>query len=415
MRSTRILRFEILFPIALLAFCGAAVTYVSSIFSTSTRWVVLLLLVFVVLAKGRLSFVLRGNVGVSLLAYLLWCSATVLWSQVPLLTSLKVMALWMVVVGFVTAGQMWVRWTGAVGAIWYALPLVAVALFAGLVGTVTPNTRVQTGGLELYSGLTGNPNMLGSLMDMALPFLLVQMYVSRPRHRWWFCWAIMLCVVVLFLLMSTSRSAIVTALVTGLSFIVASRSLRRSHVIYLVGVTMLLCIVFISGVSKQILDRYLYKGSRDTDYGVFHSRAEPWTISYESAKDGGVIGAGYGVSVGYMEFQGGLTAVGYGREKGNSQLAIIEETGVVGLALYVAYLIAMFKRIQLAMRRCRSRHDRVLLATLTGSLVGYFLKSLVEAWWVAPGSPEAAYFWATAGVTLGICASLDTKSRSHGR
>ena len=39
----------------------------------------------------------------------------------------------------------------------------------------------------------------------------------------------------------------------------------------------------------------------------------------------------FGNSIGGGSFAGGLTAVGYGREKGNTQLAIVEETGLVGL------------------------------------------------------------------------------------
>jgi hypothetical protein len=28
--------------------------------------------------------------------------------------------------------------------------------------------------------------------------------------------------------------------------------------------------------------------------------------------------------------------------------------------------------------------------------------SVFEAWWVAPGSPEAAYFWGLVGIALGM-------------
>jgi hypothetical protein len=32
--------------------------------------------------------------------------------------------------------------------------------------------------------------------------------------------------------------------------------------------------------------------------------------------------------------------------------------------------------------------------------------SVFEAWWVAPGSAESAYFWSLAGVGLGVTRSL---------
>jgi len=33
---------------------------------------------------------------------------------------------------------------------------------------------------------------------------------------------------------------------------------------------------------------------------------------------------------------------------------------------------------------------------------GLFVQSIFEAWWVAPGSPEAVYFWALTGVSIGL-------------
>ncbi len=43
-----------------------------------------------------------------------------------------------------------------------------------------------------------------------------------------------------------------------------------------------------------------------------------------------------------------------------------------------------------------------MAAILLGALAGQTAQSLFEAWWVAPGSPEAAYFWAMSGVAVGL-------------
>jgi hypothetical protein len=45
---------------------------------------------------------------------------------------------------------------------------------------------------------------------------------------------------------------------------------------------------------------------------------------------------------------------------------------------------------------------KVMGALVLGALIGQIAQSIFEAWWVAPGSPEAAYFWAMAGVALGL-------------
>jgi len=100
-----------------------------------------------------------------------------------------------------------------------------------------------------------------------------------------------------------------------------------------------------------------------------------------------------------------LSALSYGREKGNSQLAIVEETGLVGLGLYGILLITLFTPLISAHLREKSRDGKVILGLITGALAGLTLESVFEAWWVAPGSAESAYFWSLAGVGLGIARS----------
>jgi O-antigen ligase len=97
-----------------------------------------------------------------------------------------------------------------------------------------------------------------------------------------------------------------------------------------------------------------------------------------------------------------LTAVGYGREKGNSQLAIVEETGVIGLVFYAFFLSALFSYLFRAFRGASDERAKVALGLVTGALLGMTFQSVFEAWWVAPGSPESAFFWAIAGLGLGL-------------
>ena len=47
----------------------------------------------------------------------------------------------------------------------------------------------------------------------------------------------------------------------------------------------------------------------------------------------------------------GLTAIGYGREKANSQLAVLEETGFVGGILYVILIASIGRELFYAYRR----------------------------------------------------------------
>ena len=109
-------------------------------------------------------------------------------------------------------------------------------------------------------------------------------------------------------------------------------------------------------------------------------------------------------------FQGGLAATGYGREKGNSQLGIMEETGVVGLCLYLASTFSLFALVWRAMKRCRVPRFRPLLSLVFGMLVGFTFQSVFEAWYNAPGSPESMYYWVMVGIAVGL--ATDPRLRS---
>jgi O-antigen ligase len=150
--------------------------------------------------------------------------------------------------------------------------------------------------------------------------------------------------------------------------------------------------------------QYIYKlGTKEQ--GVLYTREEVWQVSYDQAKKGGWLGGGYGVTIGETvnaNFQGGFTSVGYGREKGNSQLAIVEETGLVGLGIYLASLYLLFARLSKSVLRWPRSPEKMLLSIVVGTLFGMLVGSVFEAWWVAPSSPESVYFWTLAGVALGL-------------
>jgi len=148
-------------------------------------------------------------------------------------------------------------------------------------------------------------------------------------------------------------------------------------------------------LSDSTIQRNIYK---DADEGsVFYTRESPWEDSYEAAVAGGMLGLGYGVTYGDYDFEPGLTATNYGREKGNAQLAIVEETGIVGLILYAAMIGLLFWELVTGFLAARSEDFKIMLGLVMGTLFGLTVHSFFEAWWVAPGSVEFGLFWAIAG------------------
>jgi O-antigen ligase len=390
-----------LFPLTTLAFVAIPVDYVNIVFTTTTRWIFLAILTLYLLSKGRFLAGFQSFFGVALLIYCAWCITTYSWSEVPQLSIEKAVAFSLVAVAFVCAGQDWVRERGSLKAIACLTPVAATALIAGIMGRVGGGVATKQHGVEFYQGLTDNPNMLGSLFAMALPVLLwtAYNYRTKPQIRW--LWFALLALAVILLARTYSRAAILSAGMLGIGFCLSLKLSKTGFVLVLIAVALL----FVGAISSAVLDAtyrdYILKGGNQAQ-GIFFSREEVWRISYENAQQGGWFGAGYGVTVGETAFQGGATAVGYGREKGNTQLAIVEETGIVGLGLYFILLVALFVPLVRAHRREKNTDSKVMLGIVIGALAGLIVMSVFEAWWVAPGSAESAYFWSLAGLGRGL-------------
>ena len=78
---------HLLLPLVVLGFVGVAVTFLTPVFTTTNRWALLGLLLLYLLANGRFWSPLRSGFGMLTLVYGAWSLATVLWSEVPLLSS----------------------------------------------------------------------------------------------------------------------------------------------------------------------------------------------------------------------------------------------------------------------------------------------------------------------------------------
>jgi O-antigen ligase len=404
-----------LFPLTLFAFIGATVQYLDVVFTTATRWILLAALALYLLAKGRFMFGFQSRFGVMLLIYCAWCIATYTWSEVPQLSVEKAGAFSLLAVAFVSAGQAWVHDRGNLKALTYLAPVTTAALFAGLMGN-GPGVETMQHGMALYEGLTDNPNMLGSLINMALPLLIWSAYKFRtgPQARWF--WIALVVIALVLLLRTYARASILSAGMVGIGFCFSLKLSKTNFILVLIAAALL----FAAAVGTAMLDttyhEYLLKGGTE-DRGVLYSRADVWQQSYENAKQGGWFGVGYGATVGDTDFEGGFSALTYGREKGNSQLGIIEETGLVGFGMYLLLLFILFSRLIAARRHERNPDIKVALGLVIGALAGMTVMSCFEAWWGAPGSAEAAYFWSLAGVGLGLAqgSTFAAKTANTGR
>lgn len=397
----------VVFPLTLLAFVSIGVRYVDRVFTTSTRWVFLALLLASLLPRGDIISAFRTRFAPFMIGYFLWCFATAAWSGVPLLSLAKSAALVVVAVGFIGAGYAWATRQHPRGAIYFLAPVTVMGLVAGLLGRGP--SAIAGAGIAIYEGLAGNPNYLGLLAALSLPVPLYLAYaLSRAgasRLLSGLCWLVVAAIAVI-LWRSDSRASILCALIIISTFAFVTSPGRRISIAVVLGAVAFAVVTLAPEVEQGVVQRVVIKNTVGDD--VFLSRRTSWEDTYEGAKKGGAIGLGYGVSAGYTDFSFNLTSNTYGREKGNSQLAVWEETGLVGLALYAALLVVMFQQFLSGLGRLTDPLSRAEAALLIGSLAGLFAQSVFEAWWVSPGSMESALFWSMAGVMSGL---LETRAR----
>jgi O-antigen ligase len=247
-------------------------------------------------------------------------------------------------------------------------------------------------------------------MFMILPLILWKAHLGRGRVR--AVWSILLVLAASMLILSVARSSILAAVVLAGAYGLSLSLARKGAFLFFGGLGIVATVLMMPGTLDKFEARYVRKNTVVQGSSVMFSRQGPWKLSLEMARQGGIVGAGYGVSIGGGTFTGGLTAFGYGREKGNSQLAIVEETGIVGLMLYGLVVVALLGRLSRAFRASRNRDARALVGIVLGAILGELVLGVFEAWWVAPGSPESLWFWTIVGVALGVCdASLPQPGR----
>lgn len=400
-------------PLALVGVLSTGLPFLGGSFWNLGRWVVMSIL------AGRLLLGGGESIGpyFSLLAvwvvYIGWCGATAFWSEVPTFTLLKTVGLALTALSALFGGYVWVRTHKVEQALDYLWPWVILALIAGSpggggapTGPVQYDLPVDT----YYRGISGGPNFLGTIAALALPLLFYVIY-RRRQDLWrrttsilWLALAGALALVYL----SNSRAASLIAL-SVFSGLLATISLRRRIKTFAVTAV---CIMTAATLAPQSVNdffkRNVLKQEIHEDYGVLESRKDVWAESMTAAQVGAWFGVGLGVSAGadpsaiVRPFEAGPN---YGREKGNSQLAVIEEIGVVGVVLYCILQVMMFAPLIRALQLAEG-HTKAALGLIVGAMAGMLVQSIAEAWWTSPGSTEFAYFCALGGAGLGLAQSV---------
>lgn len=402
MRTHLKLAIEFWLGIALFAFAAVGVRYVNLPFNSATRWALLAFLGLLLLSRRKLFAGLSGWIGVSVGIFLAWTVLSSLWSIVPTLSWTKSIAYVAVVICFSSAGYLYASQAPKRNLMRVLAPILLLVLISALFGTASFRPSVQVNsGLSLYRGLTQNPNFLGILILCCLPLALWNLYASRGKS-WSQIRSYAVITIIMAILLNTYSRASILACSVLFMFFLFGNGMRRYSVAILVFTTVSISFFLAFPEKVQLLEtRYIYKGVASAG-SVFDSREHIWDKSLQGARQGGIFGIGFGASAGFTNFTSGLKSSMYGREKGNSTLAIIEEVGLLGLVLYCVMTCLIVFQLVRALSISRSADDRMLLSLSLGLIIALTLNAQFEAWLISPGAAATPILWAFTGMGLAI-------------
>ena len=397
---------EVFLQLCLIGFIGQQSSLITRVISSNMRWVLLLILFLYILFYGKLLQALGANLLITLLFYLSWCLLTTGWSEVPWLSFAKSSAMILTSITLISSGSLWVKKFSWQNSLNWLIFLLVVTMLMGILGRAHESSFHKMSEFNSYQGLTSNTNYFGSLLAMIFPVLLWQIYKNfHQKKRWFVCiWASLLVLTMAFLIQSYARSAMLMAVCIAFFFILSidlKKKIIVSSALILLGSVLLLKF-------SLSIEKVIYKNHADS---ILASRINVWDKSYVQAMLGGWFGGGFGVTIGESDFVfENLGAMGYGREKSNSQLGIIEETGFVGFGLYLILLIVFFKKAFRFYFKLEG-YERVMMGLVLGAMIGVLASSFFEAWWDAPASPESIFFWMLFGVSVGLMQTLNKNGK----
>jgi hypothetical protein len=185
----------------------------------------------------------------------------------------------------------------------------------------------------------------------------------------------------LLITLSYSRSALLALVVGVITYLFITKSKIILAVLFSIFAVILVLYFSVSQIHNSINEVLNKDGGK-----ILDRRMILWEPSLQAAAQGGIFGLGYGVSAPDIKTPL-LTGSHYEderyvREKGNSTLAIVEETGLIGLMLFLLPIFYFIINIFNSPNLLLTSHFSLLTATLSAMLV----HSQFEAWWVGVGS-----------------------------
>lgn len=203
---------------------------------------------------------------------------------------------------------------------------------------------VSYGGIR-YNGLLGNPNGMGMYVTLTLP-ITVYVFSKRPniskRYRT-FAFA----VIFLSLFLCSSRNAIFSVTIFMTLYYGLSGNLFRRLLVFGVLFPAMGIIIFNIDLESLVISLGLGKYFRVQEFSSGSGRIFAWRHAIEIIKEHPIIGCGFACEEYLFIYRTSRELWITGHQGGvhNSYLAFIINTGIVGLSIYMGFLVNIFRKI----------------------------------------------------------------------
>ncbi|MFA7288296.1 MAG: O-antigen ligase family protein [Melioribacteraceae bacterium] len=274
----------------------------------------------------------------------------------------------------------------SINAIPSAFVIILISIFS-LISNI-PSDSWSGGNAKGFMGFFSHQNSLGAIIIFLLPFLLLfigQNYKKLNSSIPVIVASVSSFILFILLVMTSSRASILSFfvfIILFISLIDFKKSIRVFGTVFLI-IMALQNITIISDFTHTLI----FKG-RDK-FG--ESRFTVYSASIQSAKNGGLIGIGFGMSD-KTNLHPEISIIKNNvicREKGSTILALIEEVGVIGLILFYLPFVWLIWKIIIQIKLNPTQIEPKFYLALIISLI---IHQQFEAWGTGIGSPFFALF-----------------------
>jgi cell division protein FtsW (lipid II flippase) len=337
-------------------------------------------------------------------AFGLWAMISTLWSPYPRDSFSRSIVFIISSSGIMIAGFSWTKYFNKKD-LDFLLPLNLLLIIVSVFSLTTkiPYDYWAGYGFGLKS-FWAHQNTLASLIIFTIPGLLFLPFKDKKFRL--FVFSILFALNVYILILTHSRSSLIILLLSVFLFTILTKRFKLFGILILIF-TLLTAVYFINKDFRVIFYNYLFK----TESSLLERKKSTILPSYRAAEHGGWKGLGFGVSdttvlenlhLNLTYHYEGTRLV---REKTVSIFALIEETGWVGLALFLLFVFHLLYLAFISYLKTKDWFPALMICVL----LGMCLHAQLEGWWLGIGSVQFPLFLAMAGITVGRFGQIPDK------